>query len=58
MKAKLKAFIHDEDGATAVEYGVLVAGISLAIIGTVFNLGNQLNSVFGKVSSQLSTKTG
>ncbi|MDQ0258724.1 pilus assembly protein Flp/PilA [Sinomonas atrocyanea] len=42
-----------EKGATAVEYGLLVALIAAVIIGTVVTLGGQINSAFTTISSQL-----
>ena len=49
----LKAFLADESGATAIEYGLIAAGISIAIIATVKGLGTKLNSTFSSVSTQL-----
>jgi pilus assembly protein Flp/PilA len=49
----LKRFLRDESGATAIEYGLIAAGISVAIIATVNSLGTQLKSTFSNVSSQL-----
>jgi pilus assembly protein Flp/PilA len=49
----LKAFFRDESGATAIEYGLIAAGIAVAIIGVVNSLGTQLSSTFSSVSSQL-----
>ncbi|HYA07078.1 MAG TPA: Flp family type IVb pilin [Xanthobacteraceae bacterium] len=46
-------FAAEERGATAIEYGLLAAGISVAIIATVFGLGTNLNSTFSSVSTQL-----
>jgi len=48
-----KRFLGDESGATAIEYGLIAAGISVAIIATVNTLGNQLKNTFSSVSSQL-----
>ena len=42
----LVAFIKDESGATAVEYGLIAAGISVAIIAVVQGLGSKLNTTF------------
>ena len=50
---KLKAFRTDESGATAIEYGLIAAGISIAIIAVVNGLGTQLNTTFSSVSTQL-----
>jgi pilus assembly protein Flp/PilA len=49
----LKRFLRDESGATAIEYGLIAAGISVAIITVVNNLGAQLKNTFSKISSQL-----
>ncbi len=46
-------FIRDEEGATAVEYGLLVALIAAVIIGIVVVLGGQLNTAFTNVSGSL-----
>ncbi len=48
-----KHFLQDESGATAIEYGLIAAGISVAIIAVVNNLGGQLKSTFSKISTQL-----
>ena len=48
-----KRFLRDESGATAIEYGLIAAGISVAIIATVNTLGGQLKNTFSSVSSQL-----
>jgi len=49
----LTRFLRDESGATAIEYGLIAAGISVAIITVVNNLGGQLKNTFSKVSTQL-----
>jgi pilus assembly protein Flp/PilA len=51
----LKRFFRDESGATAIEYGLISAGISVAIIHVVNTLGSQLKSTFTTISSQLAT---
>jgi pilus assembly protein Flp/PilA len=48
-------FAKDESGATAIEYGLIAAGISVAIISVVNTLGSQLKSTFTNISSQLAT---
>jgi len=53
MKRKFVHFLLDESGATAIEYGLIAAGIALAIIAVVNGLGTKLNGVFSSVSSQL-----
>ena len=49
----LKRFIADETGATAIEYGLIAAGIALAIIAAVQGVGTKLSTNFGKVSTSL-----
>jgi pilus assembly protein Flp/PilA len=49
----LRRFVNEDGGATAIEYGLIAAGISIAIIAVVNGLGTQLNSTFSSVSSQL-----
>lgn len=51
----LAYFLADENGATAIDYGLIAAGISVAIIAAVNALGSQLNTVFTTVTSQLAT---
>jgi pilus assembly protein Flp/PilA len=50
---KFAAFLKNESGATAIEYGLIAAGISIAIIAVVNGLGTQLNAKFTSVSTQL-----
>lgn len=47
-------FVRDEQGATAIEYGLLAAGIGVAIMGTVFLIGPELTRLFQLVLTQLS----
>jgi len=49
----LRRFVNEDGGATAIEYGLIAAGISIAIIAVVNGLGTQLSSTFSSVSSQL-----
>ncbi|HET7850227.1 MAG TPA: Flp family type IVb pilin [Pseudolabrys sp.] len=53
MKQVFVRFLKNESGATAIEYGLIAAGISVAIIAVVNGLGTKLNSTFGYVSSNL-----
>jgi len=50
---KLARFLEDESGATAIEYGLIAAGISVAIIAVVQSLGSSLNTTFTSVSTAL-----
>jgi len=49
----LRAFLADETGATAIEYGLIAAGISLAIIAVVNGLGTKLNTKFTSINTSL-----
>ena len=53
MKNLVSRFVKDESGATAIEYGLIAAGIALAIIAVVNGLGTKLNSQFGSISCSL-----
>ena len=46
-------FLNDESGATAIEYGLIAAGIALAIIAVVNGLGTNLNEKFTSINSSL-----
>ena len=49
----LMKFLRDETGATAIEYGLIAAGISLAIIGVVDGMGTKLNTKLTSINSSL-----
>jgi pilus assembly protein Flp/PilA len=53
MKRTVLKFLNDESGATAIEYGLIAAGIALAIIAVVNGLGSTLNNKFTSVNSSL-----
>jgi pilus assembly protein Flp/PilA len=53
MTKVLNDFLADESGATAIEYGLIAAGISLAIIAAVNGLGTKLNTKFASINSSL-----
>ncbi|WP_137044682.1 Flp family type IVb pilin [Pseudolabrys sp. FHR47] len=53
MFNKLMAFARDESGATAIEYGLIAAGIAVAIIAMINTIGTQLNTAFTSISTQL-----
>jgi pilus assembly protein Flp/PilA len=50
---KLKKFLQDETGATAIEYGLIAAGIAVAIIAIVNTLGVTLNGIFKNIDTQI-----
>jgi pilus assembly protein Flp/PilA len=53
----LKSLHRDEDGAAAIEYGLIIAGIALAIVGAVFAVGDDLSSVFNTIGSAVGSST-
>jgi len=53
MRRTLGRFVADDGGATAIEYGLIAAGIAVAIIAAVAGLGTQLNTTFSSVSSAI-----
>ena len=53
MKNLMSAFLKDETAATAIEYGLIAAGIAVAIIAVVQGLGTNLKATFSTVSSAL-----
>jgi pilus assembly protein Flp/PilA len=53
MTTQIRAFLKDQSGATAIEYGLLAAAISTVIITVVQGIGHNLKTVFGSVSSAL-----
>ena len=53
MKNLIARFVKDESGATAIEYGLIAAGISLAIIAVVNGLGSKLSTNFSSISTSL-----
>jgi pilus assembly protein Flp/PilA len=53
LKRTVLNFLSDESGATAIEYGLIAAGISLAIIAIVNTLGGTLNTKFTEINSSL-----
>jgi len=52
---KIVAFINDEEGASAIEYALLVALIALAITAGATTLGTKISGMFNKAASQLPT---
>jgi pilus assembly protein Flp/PilA len=56
MKKLVLSFVKSNSGATAIEYGLIAAGISVAIIATVNALGTQLNATFTTVTTDLAAQ--
>jgi pilus assembly protein Flp/PilA len=53
LKSILKKFFADESGATAIEYGLIAAGISLVIIAAVNGIGGKLSTTFDTINTSL-----
>jgi pilus assembly protein Flp/PilA len=53
MRRNLIAFLKDESAATAIEYGLIAAGISLAIIPVITGLGSHVKTTFSTISTAL-----
>jgi pilus assembly protein Flp/PilA len=53
MRCQVLAFLKNESGATAIEYGLIAAGISVAIITVVAGLGSKLNTTFTSIQTAL-----
>ena len=53
MKNLVSRFVKDEFGATAIEYGLIAAGIAIAIITAVNGLGTKLSTNFNTISNSL-----
>lgn len=53
FSCRIVAFLKNESGATAIEYGLLAAGISVVILVTLNTVGSQLNSKFDEISGYL-----
>ena len=50
---RIRAFLHEESGATAIEYALLAALIALAVIAAMKIVGSKLSATFSKVGSSL-----
>jgi pilus assembly protein Flp/PilA len=53
MKTLFARFVKDESGATAIEYGLIAAGIALAVIAVVNGIGTKLNTAFTSINTNL-----
>ncbi|HEY4143348.1 MAG TPA: Flp family type IVb pilin [Pseudolabrys sp.] len=53
MSARIRNFIKDENGATAIEYALLASGIGIAILATVNTLGSNVNAMWTTVATAL-----
>ncbi len=53
LMSQVMAFVRDEEGASAVEYGLLIAGIAVAVMGAIYTIGTNLNTKFTSAGDQL-----
>ena len=53
LKCKIAKYVSDDSGATAIEYGLIAAGIAVAIIAAVFAIGDELSNFFMAVQTKL-----
>jgi pilus assembly protein Flp/PilA len=51
--ATVRTFLVDEEGASAVEYGLLVAGIAVAVMAAIYGIGTALNTTYSQVQTQI-----
>ncbi len=56
LLAQAKRFIREEAGASAVEYGLLVAGIAVVVMAAIYTIGSNLNTKFTDVADQLASE--
>lgn len=55
MREIIRRFLNDEAGATAIEYGLIAALISIAAVAAMGNVGNNLKLIFNQVATNLNT---
>lgn len=55
-RRRLRRLAREEDGATAIEYGLIVGGISIAILATVFAIGSELDNMFTFISTLMHSR--
>lgn len=55
MSKLIRTFLTDESGATSIEYGLIAAGIGVALITLVGNVGTELKDLFRDLQTQLSS---
>jgi pilus assembly protein Flp/PilA len=58
MFTVIKNVLNDESGATAIEYGLIAALVSVAAVTALGEMGSSLSSMFGKVKTELDTAVG
>jgi pilus assembly protein Flp/PilA len=58
MKSLVSRFVKDKSGATAIEYGLIAAGIAVAIITVVYSIGGTLQDKFTEINTKLNATPG
>lgn len=53
IKESIKSFVSEEEGATAVEYGIMVAAIAAVIVAVVFTVGEKVDNAFETVNTEM-----
>lgn len=56
--AMIQGYVKSEEGATAIEYGLIAGGISLAILAAVFAFGDDLGNMFDAIANAMNTAAG
>ena len=56
LLAMIQAYKKDESGATAIEYGLIAAGISIVLVTVVFAFGDQLEILFNNLTTELTAR--
>lgn len=56
--AGIQAYLNSEEGATAIEYGLIAGGISLGIVAALFAFGDDLARIFTAMSGEMATRAG
>lgn len=58
LYAKIQGYVKSEEGATAIEYGLIAGGISLAILAAVFAFGEDLGGMFNSIATAMNGAAG
>lgn len=56
LRRQIRRLVRDESGATAIEYGLIIGGISIAILATVFAIGDQLDNIFTLAETRMHSR--
>jgi pilus assembly protein Flp/PilA len=56
LKNRVASLVKEDKGATAIEYGLIAAGVVIAIVAVIFSIGDELARLFGDVQTNLQTR--